>query len=525
MRFAAAILTALVALPAPGGDALPRRSTPDLLSFDELVTLSDIAKPEGDIAKRLETLLHTPFLDNEAHFAGAAPHRPSHPWLGPMVRAAMWNIERGNEFDLIRLAFSDSPAFVETVTRKKSFDSKTLEAVRTQSVLLAQTDLIILNEVDLGVSRTDYRDVARELAAALRMNYAFGVEFIEVDKLALGLEKLEGPNKEVEEQLQKDLAVDPKLYRGLHGNAVLSRYPIRRARIHRFRVCYDWFGKEKQAIAGLEAQRRRAAERVFLERIGREVRHGGRMALIAELEVPELPEGRLTVVAAHLENKCPPRCRREQMEELLRVVQEVDGPVVLGGDLNTTSTDAAPTSVRRELSKRVKNPKFWAGQAIKWFNPVSLPALVTMPTNYFRNYLDPTTAHVPFLAPSRESALFTLIERFRFADGYAFDFRGDAERTADGRTGTLANSNQRGAKGFQHTFALQRDYFGLVGRYKLDWIFVKAFARSPKDPAQSYRFAPHFGLTMQELNDSAADLISDHSPITVDLPLAEPGAR
>ncbi len=504
---------------------MPSRSAPDLLSFDDLVKLSDTPKPDGELGKRLGALLTTPFLSNEAHHAGSRPYRPSRPWLGPIVRAAMWNIERGHEFDLVRLAFSGSQPFVETVMAKKGFDAVTLEAVKTQSALLAEVDLILLNEVDLGVSRTDYRDVARDLAESLRMNYAFGVEFLEVDKLALGIEKLDAPNPEVAEQLSKDLAVDPARYRGLHGSAVLSRYPIRKARIHRFKVCYDWYAKEKSEIAGLEKERRRAAERVFLERIGREVRHGGRMALIVELEVPELSEKRVTAIAAHLENKCPPRCRREQMQELLHLIQEIDGPVVLGGDLNTTSSDAAPTSVRREVAKRVKNPKFWAGQAIKWFNPVSLPSVVTMPTNYFRNYLDPTTAHVPFLAPSRESALFNLLEKFRFSDGYAFDFRGDTARSADGRKGTLANSNQRGSKGFQHTFALQRDYFGLVGRYKLDWILVKAYARSPNGPAESFRFAPHYGVAMQELNESAPDRISDHCPITVDLPLGEPGAR
>ncbi|MGH9673035.1 MAG: hypothetical protein ACRD44_07620, partial [Bryobacteraceae bacterium] len=191
-------------------------------------------------------------------------------------------------------------------------------------------------------------------------------------------------------------------------------------------------------------------------------------------------------------------------------------------DLNTTSSDAAPTSIRREISKRVKNPKFWAGQAIKWFNPLSIPAIVTLPTNYFRNYLDPTTEHVPFVAPSRESGLFEMMEKYRFSDGYTFDYRGDATRTSDGRSGTLANSNQRGTKGFQHTFALQRDFMGLVGRYKLDWLFVKPYVKAPKAGGANYRFAPHYAVTMQELNEAAPDRISDHCPISVDLPFATP---
>jgi hypothetical protein len=37
-------------------------------------------------------------------------------------------------------------------------------------------------------------------------------------------------------------------------------------------------------------------------------------------------------------------------------------------------------------------------------------------------------------------------------------------------------------------------------------------------------FAPQFGQTMRELNESVDDRISDHPPMTVDLPLHEPTA-
>jgi hypothetical protein len=38
----------------------------------------------------------------------------------------------------------------------------------------------------------------------------------------------------------------------------------------------------------------------------------------------------------------------------------------------------------------------------------------------------------------------------------------------------------------------------------------------------SYKFAPHFPLTMHDLNSAVPDGLSDHAPITVDLPFAEP---
>jgi hypothetical protein len=112
--------------------------------------------------------------------------------------------------------------------------------------------------------------------------------------------------------------------------------------------------------------------------------------------------------------------------------------------------------------------------------------------------------------------------KFRFSDGHAFDFRGEPDRTLPSRRRTLADSNQRGGKGFTPTYAFARTYGGLVGQFKLDWIFVKPFIDNPRNTEQSYRFAPHFPVTMRELNDSVDHRISDHPPMTVDLPLAEP---
>ncbi len=500
-----------------------RYAAPELLAFDELVALSRTAKPEGELDERLRRLLYTPFLSNEAWQAGARPHRPVREGLGPVLRASVWNIERGAEFDLIRLALSDPRGFLDAVSERTGVPVP--EPLQWQARLLHASDVLILNEVDLGMTRTEYRDVARELAQALQMNYAFGVEFVEVDRLELGLERLAAPENAPREELERAFEVDPSRYRGLHGTAVLSRYPIRSARIHRLPVCYDWYGKEKEEIARIEAARRWSAERIFLERISRELRHGGRMALIVELDVPEAPGGVATVVAPHLENKCEPLCRNEQMKDLLAAVRSAKGLLILGGDLNTTGTDAAPTSVRREISRRVRKPRFWAAQALNWFNPVAVPRTVLFPANYFKNYLDPTARSVPLMAANREAGLFRTVENFRFDDGGSFDFRGDAGRTLEGRSGTLANSNQRGAKGFRPTFTLKRDYGGLVGRFKLDWFLIKPPAlHNPRDPAGGYHLAPHFPVTMEELNGAVPGGISDHHPITVDLPL-EPGTR
>jgi hypothetical protein len=134
------------------------------------------------------------------------------------------------------------------------------------------------------MKRTGYRDVARELAAALHMNYVYGVEFVEVDPVFdLGIEQVHLPDAQRDLRLQQDLQVNRQRYRGLHGTAILSRYPIRSARIFRPPLCYDWYGQEAKEAAKLEKGKRWAARELFKERIERDVRHGGRMALIADL--------------------------------------------------------------------------------------------------------------------------------------------------------------------------------------------------------------------------------------------------
>jgi len=60
-------------------------------------------------------------------------------------------------------------------------------------------------------------------------------------------------------------------------------------------------------------------------------------------------------------------------------------------------------------------------------------------------------------------------------------------------------------------------------RTKLDWIFVKPPSLGePYSKDAPHKFAPHFGRTLKLLNEAVKERISDHAPIMVDLPLAEP---
>ncbi len=127
---------------------------------------------------------------------------------------------------------------------------------------------------------------------------------------------------------------------------------------------------------------------------------------IADLAIPDLQTQVATVVNAHLENKCQPECRTRQMDALLIQIQQIGHPVIVAGDLNTTGADGTPTSIRREIVKRVKNYEFWVTQSLKWGTPASLPFAAVTPIRYFKNYLDPTSIHLPVIGNNKEAILF-----------------------------------------------------------------------------------------------------------------------
>lgn len=495
------------------------------LSFDELVQLSNTDELSPELQGKLDTLLQTPLLSSGIAEADLHAKRPVDKKIGPVLRVAFWNIERGLQLDLMKQALTDPKGFEQTVDEGKKRKESEKAAILQQAETLRDADVLILNEVDLGMKRTDYRDVAQEMAAALGMNYTYGVEFLEVDALEdLGTESSHLEDPELAKKMDEDLKPDPAKYRGLHGNAILSRYPISDARIYKLPVCHDWYADEKKEISQLEKGKRLAANALFLERINREVRRGNRMALAADIRVPESPTGTMTIVNAHLENKCKPDCRRKQMQAIYEEIKDVKNPVVIAGDMNTTGKDGSPMSVRGELIRLVKDYQFWLKNAITWFTPVSLPTYALMPFKFWRTYRDPTVAHIPVLGSNAEAGLFSDVKKFKFADGNTFDTRGLPTHTASGRSGTFGNTNERAKKGFASTFAMPRDFGGVL-KLKLDWFFIKPLEQPARDavPGKKSRpqhlFEPYYPVAMQSLNDSVDDRLSDHCPMTVDIPL------
>ena len=127
-------------------------------------------------------------------------------------------------------------------------------------------DIIFINEADWGMSRSNNEHVARRMAYELGLNYVWGVEFLELT-----------PGTESETKEAKDASdcignrrgsgfsgkVDSL---GLHGNAILSKYPLSNVRVVRSPGIEHIYGVRNDLTAD-----------------GFELRLGGRMTIYATI--------------------------------------------------------------------------------------------------------------------------------------------------------------------------------------------------------------------------------------------------
>jgi endonuclease/exonuclease/phosphatase family metal-dependent hydrolase len=185
----------------------------------------------------------------------------------PNPRILNWNIDRGQHFQGIVAAMRET-----------------------------RPDVCIFQEVDLGARRTHGEDVAQELAKTFGMNYTFAPEFRE-----LGQSTDAGP--------------------AYHGQAILSRFPIRSSRILRFTHQSGFWKPRPLLISSVPMLQRRL---------------GGRIALVNELDRDGKP---LVVYNLHLESRTTEHGRLLQLEEVLADTQRypADTPIIVAGDLNTLS--------------------------------------------------------------------------------------------------------------------------------------------------------------------------------------------
>lgn len=495
---------------------------PNFLTFDELKKFAVKPHPGLFLERKLKRFWKTPIISNQSFDIGTSARHPDDPQLGRYLRVVTWNIEKSIEMQNAILAFSDEKKFESLI--QSAVGTPEHDKIMLQRAKLQQADVILLQEMDIGTKRSGYINAAAELAKALKMNYVYGAEQLEIDPVYLGLEKILYDDGTVDKEATDYFAADPSRYKGVFGCAVLSRYPIKRAQVHQLESqAYSWYKGEKPRLSFVEKARRVGAEVVFENVITREIKLGGRIFFRVDLDMPGLPENTLTIINIHLEIKCEPWGRDAQMAEILNEIKGIRHPVIMAGDFNSAPQDLSPTSAWRITERAVKNPETWLNVATAALLPQALVINVSrFTTKITKNFQDPTAKNIPVLSPNNVKPMFDRIENFRFKDGGAFDFRGDKQRSINGHDETLANANHRDFKGFKTTFSVKRPIGPLVGKYRLDWFFVKSFLKSPKDIDGPYRFAPHFGETLEELNTGLSKPISDHHPSVVDIPFEEP---
>ncbi len=502
-----------------------RYQEPKFLTFHELQKLYKNPNPGGLLGLKLGIFRRTPIISNEAYYDGTRPLQRTDPKLGTYLTLASWNIEESLHMKEAIAVFTSPDQFRSMIDPGEAAEgSPKYKEILRQRERLAQANIIVLQEMDVGVKRSGYINATGELAKALKMNYAFGDEHLELDPMVLGLEKIyQEDGKTVDQAQTNAVMADPKQYKGAFGSAVLSRYPIKKVQVFQLKYkAYDWYAGEKAEFGLTEKTRQTGSEVLFKTPIMSQIKTGTQIYFRVDLDVPELPEQTLTIINIHLEIKCTPKQRELQLAEILSYMKGIRHPVIMVGDYNAAPDDLSATSVKRIVTRTIKDPTTWLSAAVTYLLPQALIInTARFVGNYTKNFQDPLSPDISVIFPNPLHDLFAMIQNYRFSDGGAFDFRGDSERSINGKDGALANSNERGFKGFKTTWGVKQP-ISILGKYRLDWIFVKSVLKNPYDKSGPYRLAPHFGETLEELNTSLIVPVSDHHPNVIDIPFQEP---
>jgi endonuclease/exonuclease/phosphatase family metal-dependent hydrolase len=222
----------------------------------------------------------------------------------------MAGLEAMNAVEIGGSASADAPlAFPFTVAawnlERCLFPEESAEHLRTTGA-----PLVLLSEMDNGMARTGQRHTTAEIAAVLGMQYAYGVEFIE---LGLGSDT------------EREFCKDDVNEKGFHGNALLASVPLRRPFVERL-----W------------------GERLWFTDGGDQPRVGERIAIGGLVETEQ---GLFVAVSTHLESATTASYRERQVKELIDALDAAfpDLPILIGGDLNT-GNHAGGTSRRKGSS-------------------------------------------------------------------------------------------------------------------------------------------------------------------------------
>jgi endonuclease/exonuclease/phosphatase family metal-dependent hydrolase len=236
---------------------------PELLKFESTPDL-ERSSLYADIRSEVQSILNAVVVEHCSNPKSKIQNPKS-------VTALAWNIERGNVFEGI----------VEALQHHDQLKNK---------------DVMLLTELDYGMARSGNRFVAREIAEALDLNYAFAPVYI-------ALQKGSGVEAEAEGENTKSI----------HGLAMFSRWPMKN--VHAIPLPN---GKDKMW--------------------GKEKRLGHLRALFADIEHPA---GEFRAVTVHLDAHCSRAHRRMQMKLILDHLDTLPTlPTLVGGDWNTTTFNA-----------------------------------------------------------------------------------------------------------------------------------------------------------------------------------------
>ena len=229
-------------------------------SSDEL----EASELYAEIRDEAERILNAVVMSEPTASAGGQSRNT----VGCDISALAWNIERGNVFEGI------------------------VDALQNHEDL-KDRDILLLTELDYGMARSKNRFVAREMAEALQLNYAFAPVYIALQK-GSGIEsEMEGENT-----------------LSIHGLAMLSMWPM--TNVHAVALPN---GKDKMW--------------------GKEKRLGHLRVLVADIEHPS---GRFRAVTVHLDAHCSRAHRHRQMKIILDHLETLEPlPTLIGGDWNTTT--------------------------------------------------------------------------------------------------------------------------------------------------------------------------------------------
>src|SRR5687768_14078205 len=104
-------------------------SDPTLLTYNELVALYETDPPSPELAKKLTSLLNTPFVNNSAGTRAARSE---------FLRVATWNIERGLEFDAVKAALTNDQRFFSRLRPTLRGSRFNLESILEQAAELSR---------------------------------------------------------------------------------------------------------------------------------------------------------------------------------------------------------------------------------------------------------------------------------------------------------------------------------------------------------------------------------------------------